>query len=99
MVRYTYVMPLDLVGEAKPEWVGEDGGISPYDSTWYCHLPRGMDAESFFAQLEAHPDNKKEPIPPSLLLPFHCVIAYAIKQLPSQPPLTLVLAPSPRPPV
>jgi hypothetical protein len=60
VVRYTYVMPLDLVGDMKPDWVGEDGGISPYDSTWYVHLPPGMDEDRFFERLEAHPDNKKE---------------------------------------
>ena len=60
VVRYTYVMPLDLVGDMKPDWVGEDGGISPYDSTWYVHLPRGMDEGRFFERLEEHADNKKE---------------------------------------
>ena len=34
--RYTYWMPSDLVaGESRPEWVGKDGGTSPYHSTWY----------------------------------------------------------------
>ena len=58
--RYVYKMPLELVGESKPEWVGDDGGISPYDSTWYCHLPKDMDHEKFYAALEKHKDNKKE---------------------------------------
>ncbi|CAE8639104.1 unnamed protein product, partial [Polarella glacialis] len=51
--RYTYWMPSDLVkGDSKPAWVGADGGTSPYDSMWYCFLPKTMPQEKVFQMLE-----------------------------------------------
>merc|ERR1711953_1132618 len=54
-------MPSDLVsGKSKPEWVGKDGGTSPYDSTWFVHLPSKMPRKKIFESLEKHPDAKKD---------------------------------------
>lgn len=59
--RYTYWMPPDLVkGSSKPEWVGEDGGTSPYDSTWYVCLPRAMPQKQLFTLLTLDDGFKKE---------------------------------------
>jgi len=61
MARYTYWMPLDLVtGKLKPDWVGQDGGTSPYDSTWFIYLPKHMPAKKIYAALERMQDNGKE---------------------------------------
>lgn len=38
--RYKFLMPPDLVhGCSRPDWVGKDGVTSPYDASWYVHLP------------------------------------------------------------
>lgn len=51
--RYTYWMPLDLVkGRSKPEWVGQDGGTSPYNSSWFIYLPRLFPRRKMYAALE-----------------------------------------------
>lgn len=59
--RYTYWMPLDLVtGCSKPDWVGQDGGTSPYDSTWFVYLSTNLPAKKIIATLEKHVSAKKE---------------------------------------
>ncbi|CAK0865770.1 unnamed protein product [Prorocentrum cordatum] len=52
-------MPPDLVqGRSRPEWVGDDGGTSPYDSSWYVFLPPRIPRKKVYAALERHESSK-----------------------------------------
>eukprot|EP00928_Gymnodinium_smaydae_P005195 TRINITY_DN11786_c0_g2_i1.p1 TRINITY_DN11786_c0_g2~~TRINITY_DN11786_c0_g2_i1.p1 ORF type:complete len:367 (+),score=77.44 TRINITY_DN11786_c0_g2_i1:50-1102(+) len=53
--RYTYWMPADLVkGKSRPDWVGNDGGTSPYHSSWIVCMPPGMPVKKMVASLEEY---------------------------------------------
>lgn len=53
--RYTYWMPLDLCkkGSSRPDWVKEDGGTSPYHTTWFVHLRSSTSQEKAFNALNS----------------------------------------------
>jgi len=59
--RYTYWMPPDLVtGRHKPDWVGQDGGTSPYHSTWYVYLQKKLPQHKIYGALEKLNAAKKD---------------------------------------
>eukprot|EP00933_Yihiella_yeosuensis_P019462 TRINITY_DN15769_c0_g1_i6.p1 TRINITY_DN15769_c0_g1~~TRINITY_DN15769_c0_g1_i6.p1 ORF type:complete len:322 (-),score=60.76 TRINITY_DN15769_c0_g1_i6:63-1028(-) len=55
--RYCYMMPRDLVvGRSRPDWVGDDGRTSPYNSSWFIYLPKVH--PKIYAQMEAKGGSK-----------------------------------------
>lgn len=48
-------MPTDLVrGQSRPNWVGNDGGTSPYNSTWFVHLRKKAAQQNALVCLERY---------------------------------------------
>merc|ERR1712066_1010768 len=41
-------------GKSKPDWVGKNGGTSPYDSTWFVYASPKYPRKKIYAALEAH---------------------------------------------